>query len=136
VQALEEACAEPRSRATISLCLKLIIACFRHASAFKRGYVAKLQEGTEESNDYKDVSPLVDRRDAPADLCKAARIIDDVVRRLGTRMDADLAPRDRNGGWSASYALANHYADGQEAVGAHAGDCLLAANFHTTCMTS
>lgn len=87
--------------------------------------MAKLQEGAEESNDYKDVSPLVDRRDAPADLCKAARIIDDVVRRLGARMDADLAPRDRNGGWSASYALANHYADGQEAVGAHAGDCLL-----------
>ena len=51
-------------------------------------------------------------------------------------MDADLAPRDRNGGWSASYALANHYADGQEAVGAHAGDCLLAANFYTTCETS
>ncbi len=63
----------------------------------------------------------MDRRDAPADLREAARIIDDVVRRLGASREPDLAPRDRGGGWSASYALANHYADGQETVGAHAG---------------
>ena len=79
----------------------------------------------QESNDYKDVSPLVDRRDANAALREAACIIDDVVRRLGARVEPDLAPRDRRGGWSASYALANHYSDGQEAVGAHAGAALL-----------
>ncbi len=65
----------------------------------------------------------MDRRDAPGALREAAHVINVVVRRLAERLDKDLAPRDRpcNGGWAASYALANHYADGQEAVGAHAG---------------
>ncbi|BDA47843.1 probable DNA oxidative demethylase ALKBH2 [Coccomyxa sp. Obi] len=76
----------------------------------------------EESSDYKDVSAMVDRRNAPGALREAAHLIDRVVRRLAERAERDLAPRDRNcnGGWAASYALANHYADGQEAVGAHA----------------
>lgn len=66
---------------------------------------------------------MVDRRNAPGALREAAHVIDGVVQRLAERMERDLASRDRNcnGGWAASYALANHYADGQEAVGAHAG---------------
>lgn len=87
-------------------------------------WVAPFQVEAEESSDYKDVSALVDRRNAPGALREAAHVIDGVVRRLAERLERDLAPRDRdcNGGWAASYALANHYADGQEAVGAHAGD--------------
>lgn len=82
-----------------------------------------MQGPTEESSDYKDVSALVDRRDAPGALREAARLVNNAVRRLSARVEPDLAPRDRaaSGGWAASYALANHYANGQEAVGAHAG---------------
>ena len=37
------------------------------------------------------------------------------------RVEAELAARDVQSGWSASYALANLYKDGSEAVGAHSG---------------
>lgn len=45
------------------------------------------------------------------------------MRRLQPRVEPDLAPRDRGGAWAASYALANFYRDGDEAVGAHSGTC-------------
>ena len=40
---------------------------------------------------------------------------------VGQRVEGQLARRDAEGGWRASYALANFYRDGSESVAAHSG---------------
>ena len=67
-----------------------------------------------------DVAGEVGEATPSAALRAVARLVDAAVATRTARVSSQLMPDDRQG-WTASYALANCYKDGQESVGPHSG---------------